>query len=147
MSVRCRLGFHSYERIATEEHCSKTYVCVRCGHLYALEFPVVYATASIDPGSSRQLPEVGDPPPMPPVKEPRKEPPQRIGIDRIEWANGQLAAGTRVILSNGMELDGVVSASQSGQAGCLQTFTITCNKPSAERRAEGTHPPVEMVDV
>ena len=49
---------------------------------------------------------------------------KKLSIDRIEWAEGPSSMGTRVILSDGSELAGVISSTQESEAGCPQYITV-----------------------
>lgn len=69
-----------------------------------------------------------------------------LRIERIEWAGGPLASGTKVYLSDGSELEGVVHVSHHAEAGDIQRFTVTVTKdaktfPPNTRRAASRPPP------
>lgn len=49
----------------------------------------------------------------------------RIGISRVDFADGHGSIGTKVFLSDGSELEGVVSVSQSAAIDKAQTITVT----------------------
>lgn len=54
--------------------------------------------------------------------------PKSVTIDRIEFAEGSATHGTKVFLSDGSQLCGVLAVSQSADAGHVQTFTVTVMK-------------------
>lgn len=53
---------------------------------------------------------------------------KRLSITRVEFAEGQLSGGTKVFLSDGSQLDGVVVVEQHAEMDTPQTITVKCIK-------------------